>query len=206
VGRYLKVSRVVREVHTFKQARRGRPGPDTAYRKITRRRYDIEWVTDEAAVAYDKRSDGQYPLMTNDRSLTPAQVLTAHKGQPCIEKRFEQLKSVHEIAPVFLKNEARIEALFTLYFLALLVQALVERELRQGMKAANIELLPLYPEARACRRPTTEHILRLFSLAERVSVLTQGQVVRVFPPQLTELQRQVLILLGVPSSAYLAKA
>ena len=38
VGRYLKVSRVVHEEHSFKQARRGRPGPDTAYRKITRRR------------------------------------------------------------------------------------------------------------------------------------------------------------------------
>jgi transposase len=206
VGRYLKVSRVVREEHTFKQARRGRPGPDTAYRKITRRRYDIEWVTDEAAIAYDKKSDGMYPLLTNDRSLTPAQVLTAHKGQPRIEKRFEQLKSVHEIAPVFLKNEGRIEALFTLYFLALLVQALIERDLRQAMRAAKIEQLPLYPEARACRRPTTEHILRLFSYAERVSMLAQGEVVRVFPPQLTELQRQVLNLLGVPFSAYLATA
>jgi transposase len=206
VGRYLKVSRIVREEHTFKQARRGRPGPDTAYRKITRRRYDIEWVTDEAAIAYDKKSDGMYPLLTNDRSLTPAQVLTAHKGQPRIEKRFEQLKSVHEIAPVFLKNEGRIEALFTLYFLALLVQALIERDLRQAMRAAKIEQLPLYPEARACRRPTTEHILRLFSYAERVSVLAQGEVVRVFPPQLTELQRQVLNLLGVPFSAYLATA
>ena len=39
-----------------------------------------------------------------------------------IEKRFEQIKTVHEIAPVFLKDEGRIEALFTLYFLALLVQ------------------------------------------------------------------------------------
>jgi len=38
VGRYLKVRRTVREEHTFKQARRGRPGPDMAYRKITRRR------------------------------------------------------------------------------------------------------------------------------------------------------------------------
>ena len=37
---YLKVSRVVREVHTFKQERRGRPGPNTAYRKVTRKRYD----------------------------------------------------------------------------------------------------------------------------------------------------------------------
>ena len=205
VGRYLKVSRVVREEHSFKQARRGRPGPDTAYRKITRRRYDIEWIMDEAAIAYDKRSDGMYPLLCNDRGLTPAQVLTAHKGQPRIEKRFEQLKTVHEIAPVFLKNEARIEALFTLYFLALLVQALIERELRQAMQVAQIEQLPLYPEARACRRPTTEHILRLFSLAERVTVLSGTEIVRVFPPELTELQRQLLGLLGVPASAYLGK-
>jgi transposase len=205
VGRYLKVSRVVREEHTFKQSRRGRPGPDTAYRKITRRRYDIEWTLDAQAVAYDQKSDGMYPLLTNDRSLSPAQVLTAHKGQPRIEKRFEQLKTVHEIAPVFLKNEARIEALFTLYFLALLVQALIERELRQGMQASGIEQLPLYPEARACRRPTTEHVLRLFSLAERVTVLAAGKVARVFPPQLTDLQRQVLTLLGVPASAYIGK-
>jgi transposase len=202
VGRYVKVSRVVREVHSFKQARRGRPGPDTAYRKITRRRYDIEWTLDAQAIAYDQRSDGMYPLMTNDRTLSPAQVLIAHKGQPCIEKRFEQLKTVHEIAPVFLKNEARIEALFTLYFLALLVQSLIERELRQAMKAAQIEQIPLYPEARACRRPTTEHILRVFSLAERVSILASAEVVRVFPPELTDLQRQVLHLLGVPASAY----
>ena len=103
---------------------------------------------------------------------------------------------------MFLKNEARIEALFTLYFLALLVQALIERELRLAMKATGIDQLPLYPEARACRRPTTEHILRLFSLAERVSVLARGEVVRVFPPELTELQIQVLQLLGVPLTAY----
>jgi len=192
----------VREEHTFKQEHRGRPGPDTAYRRVTRKRYDIEWVTDDQAIAYDKKSDGMYPLLTNDRSLTPTQVLTAHKGQPRIEKRFEQLKTVHEIAPVFLKNEARIEALFTVYFLALMVQALIERELRQAMHAAAIEQLPLYPEARACRRPTTEHILRLFSLAERVSVLAHGEVVRVFPPQLTELQQHVLNLLGVQGSAY----
>jgi transposase len=54
-------------------------------------------------------------------SLPPSEVLEAHKGQPMIEKRFEQIKTVHEIAPVFLKNEGRIEALFTVYFLALLV-------------------------------------------------------------------------------------
>ena len=206
VGRYLKVSRVVREEHSFKQSRRGRPGPDTVYRKITRRRYTIEWTLDAQAITYDQTSDGVYPLLTNDPTLTPAQVLTAHKGQPRIEKRFEQLKSVHEIAPVFLKNEARIEALFTVYFLALMAQALIERELRQAMQLAHLEHLPLYPQERACRRPTTEHILRLFSLAERITLLASNNIVRVFPPALTQLQRHVLALLGVPDSAYIALA
>jgi transposase len=168
VGRYMKVKRIVREEHSFKQTRRGRPGPDTAYRRITRKRFDIEWSIDQATIAYDERRDGMYPLLTNDCSLTPTQVLEAHKGQPTIEKRFEQVKTVHEIAPVHLHNEGRIEALFTLYFLlGLLVQALIERELRQAMTRDNLEKLPLYPEQRQCRRPTTEQILPLFSFAER---------------------------------------
>lgn len=120
VGRYLKVRRTVRKEHRYKQARRGRPGKDTPYRKITRQRHDIEWQIDEAAILHDQKSDGMYPLLSNDRTLSAARVLAAHKAQPSIEKRFEQMKTVHEIAPVFLKNEGRIEALFTLYFLALL--------------------------------------------------------------------------------------
>ena len=203
VARYVKVKRVVREEHVFKQAQRGRPGPDTAYKKVTKRRFDIEWRTDDDAVAYDHKSDGMYPLMTNDRTLTPAQVLQAHKGQPMIEKRFEQIKTVHEIAPVFLKNEGRIEALFTLYFLALLVQALIERELRRAMAHHHIDELPVYPEQRQCVHPTTEQILRLFSMAQRHRLTTlDGQTVQVFDIELTALQRQLLTLLGVPPRAF----
>src|SRR5262245_17439699 len=106
--------------------RRGRPGLNTCYRKITKRRSDIEWTIDQEHIAYDHKSDGMYPLITNDRAMSPAQVLEAHKGQPMIEKRLEQIKTVHEIAPVFLKNEGRIEALITLYFLGLLVPAIME--------------------------------------------------------------------------------
>ena len=198
--------RSVREEHRYKQSQRGRPGPNTVDRKITRRRYDLEWTLDEAAIAYDQKSDGMYPLLTNDRSLSPAQVLEAHKGQPMIEKRFEQVKTVHEIAPVFLKDEGRIEALFTLYAIALLVQALIERELRRAMARQSIEELPIYPEQRQCAHPTTEQVLRLFSLAERHQLTQHGRTVQVFPPLLTELQRKVLSLLGVPATAYTAAA
>jgi hypothetical protein len=61
VNRYLKVSGTVREEHFYKQTRRGRPGPDMAYRKITKRRFDIEWTIDEDTIAYDHNSDGMYP-------------------------------------------------------------------------------------------------------------------------------------------------
>jgi transposase len=202
VGRYLTVRRIVREEHVFKQTRRGRPGPGTAYRKITKRRFDLQWDIDDAAIVYDRKSDGMYPVMTNDRRLSDAQVLEAHKGQPMIEKRFEQIKTVHEIAPVFLKDEGRIEALFTLYVIALLVQALIERELRRAMARDGIDELPIYPEQRQCAHPTTEQVLRLFSLAERHQLRQHGRTVQLFDLSLTDLQRQVLALLGVSPSAF----
>lgn len=109
---------------------------------------------------------------------------------------------MHEIAPVFLKNEGRIEALFTLYFLALLVQALIERELRLAMKRENIADLPMYPERRLCAHPATEQILGLFSLAERHQLSEDGNIMQIFDVQFTDLQRQLLTLLGVPELAF----
>ncbi len=43
------------------------------------------------------------------------------------------------------------------------------------MKRGGIDHPPIYPESRACKRPTTEHILRLFSLAQRHTVLADGR-------------------------------
>ena len=204
VGRYLQATQREVEEHTFRQTRRGRPGPATIYVRRTRRRWTVEWSLDEAALAYDRRSDGMYPLLTNDRTLTDAEVFAAHKRQPTIEKRFQQTKSVLEIAPVLLKNEGRIEAFFFVYFLALLTQALIERELRRAMAASDVETLPLYPEERTTSRPTAEQVLRLFSLAQRHTLRERDCVVRTFHPDLTDLQLHVLALLGVPEQTYLA--
>jgi transposase len=202
VERYLKVD--VKEVKEdrFRQEHPGRPGPETLYRRSVRRRLKITWQLNEAKIAYDRKSDGMYPLLTNDRTLTPAQILEAHKRQPTIEKRFQQTKSVHEIAPVLLKNEGRIEALFFVYFVGLLVQALIERDLRKAMKREGIEELALYPEERGSRRPTSEQILRLFSHAERHVILKRDETIQICEPELTDLQKQVLRLLGVPLTGY----
>jgi transposase len=198
VWRYLKVELWQEELETFRQERPGRPGPRTRYTRRVKRRWRLRWSTEEDVVEFDHKSDGMYPLISNDRALSPRQVLEAHKRQPTIEKRFEQGKSVHELAPVFLKNEGRIEALFFLYFLALLVQALIERELRQAMATEGIEELPLYPEERTTKRPTAAQILRLYSLTTRHVLTQERRTVQIFEPQFTPLQAQVLRLLGVP--------
>jgi transposase len=202
VARYLVVKVQHKPEHEYRQVKAGRPGPDTRYRRITRRRWEITWSVDEAKVAYDRATDGIYPLLTNDRTLTAAQVLAAHKGQPAIERRFQQMKSVHEIAPVFLKNEGRIEALFFLYAVALLVQGLLERELRAAMKREGVAELPLYPEDRPCRRPTAEQVMRLFAHVARHAVERPDGSRETFEPQLTELQTQILDLLDIPRDRY----
>jgi transposase len=202
VERYLQVRVEVEQEHRYRQEQRGRPGPQTRYRRLTRPRLRLVWRTNEGTVAYDQHSDGMYPLLTNDRQLTPRDVLEAHKRQPALEKRFEQLKTEHQIAPVLLKNEARIEALFCLYFVALLVQALIEREVRRAMQRAGIRDLPLYPEDRRSRRPTATQILRLFSAVERHVLVSGETIIRVFEPELTDLQKQILRLLGVSERVY----
>ena len=199
---YLNVEIWTEEIHRFRQDRKGRPNKNTRYRRETKQRLRLRWTVDQDRIDYDEASDGMYPLLTNDRSLTAEQVLEAHKRQPNIEKRFQQTKTVHNIAPVFLKNEGRIEALFFLYFVALLIQALIERELRRAMKREQIDSLPLYPEERACPRPTVLQILRLFNSPERHVLLKDDLTVQEFPPQLTELQSQVIDLLGIPENAY----
>jgi len=202
VTRYVRVKHLTRTVHGFRQRGPGRPGEATNYRRTTRRYFDLEWSLDEEAITYDHKTDGIYPLPTNDKALTPRQALEAHKGQPTIEKRFEQVKTVHQIAPVFLKNEGRIEALFVLYFVGLLVQALIERELRRNMRAEDIKELPIYPEERPSTRPTTEQVFRLFSHVEGCVLRNGDAVTEVFQPNLTDAQSEVLRLLGVPSTAY----
>jgi transposase len=204
VSRYLKVTLGTLRQHADRQERRGRPGPDTKYRRVTTERWQITCEFDEEAIAYDHRSDGMYPLLSNDRSPTPSQVLEAHKRQPVIESRFKQAKTVHEIGPVLLKNEGRIGALFFLYSVALLITALLERDLQRAMVREEIDELPLYPEERKTKRPTAEQVLGLFSLLQRHRLYQAGKEVQVFSPNLTELQTQVLSLLGVPPGTCLA--
>ncbi|HQR81164.1 MAG TPA: hypothetical protein PLT68_13195 [Actinomycetota bacterium] len=57
----------------------------------------------------------------------------AYKYQPNLEKRHAHLKGAQHVAPMFLPDPARIEALLACHFIAMLIQALIERQIRTAM-------------------------------------------------------------------------
>jgi hypothetical protein len=101
------------------------------------------------------------------------------------------------VAPVFLKEVSRIQALLCVYFMALLVEALLERELRRAMEREGIDSLPLYPEGRACRRPTARKVTDLFEDVQRHELSAGRHSAVVFTTKLSRLQRRVLRLLNM---------
>ncbi|MPZ63201.1 MAG: IS1634 family transposase [Propionibacteriales bacterium] len=191
---------------TFRQERRGRPGANTRYRRHTTTSHTISSDTRLDVLAYDTATDGCFPLITNDTTMTDAEALAAYRYQPHLERRHHLLKSVQDAAPLLLlRNPARIEALFCCQFLALLLGALIERQIRTAMAAAATDNIPLYPQLRACAAPSTERILEIFADLTRHELHRNEHHVQTFEPdstRLNPLQLQVLDLLGVPTSSY----
>ncbi len=191
-----------REEQTFRQATKGRPGKDTRYVKQIKKRFEISWSIDPIRMAEAEATDGIFPLISNVKEMTAEEILRAYKRQPIIEKRFSQLKTDFAVAPIYLKSVTRIQGLLAVYFLTLIVQTLLERELRQAMKRAMIESLPLYPEERACRCPTTRKVIDLFDGIQRHELKQPGRETEVMVTELSPLQKQILKLLGIPDESY----
>jgi transposase len=187
---------------TFHQDHRGPPGKDTHYVKKVATRFDLSYRIDDARVALDAHGDGIFPLVTNVTDFSELDLLHAYKRQPAIEKRFTQLKTDFEVAPVYLKAVHRIQALLCMYFFALLVEALLERQLRRAMQHEEIEALPMYPEGRACRWPTARRVIDLFDSVQRHTLEQRRQPTQVMVTELTRLQRKLLRLIGLPAKDY----
>jgi len=201
--RWVRFEVTEEDENRFRQEKRGRPGNNTRYRKTTRLRHRVTFHVDEAQVAHDAASDGCWPLITNDRDMPGAELLTAYKWQPNLEKRHAQLKGTQLVAPMWLRDPARIEGLLCCHFIAMLVSSLIERQIRQAMTAADLTELSLYPEDRGCAAPTTARILDIFNGVARHHLTgPDGTVLRTFHPELTDLQHQILHLLDIPLDVY----
>jgi transposase len=180
----------------------GRPSKKTQYTREVKNRFDLSWQVDPEALEQSRRTDGVFPLISNDTQLSAEEILRAYKRQPIIEKRFSQLKTDFVVAPVYLKEVSRIESLLCVYFMVLLLQTLMERDLRLAMQRNDLTSLPLYPEDRACRHPTARRVIDIMQPLSRHRVMTdEGDALDLHTDPIP-VQRQLMKLFGLTATTY----
>ena len=180
---------------------RGRPGPNSEYQEQERISYQLSWTVKQSDIDKSARSDGLFPLLTNTK-LPPLEVLQTYKKQPHLEKRFMAGKSVLEIAPVFLKDTRRIEAMMLLFFMALMILSLVERAIRKAMVEQAITALPIRPSGLKTEAPTWRVIRQFFTDINLTRIQQNIVTIHRELKGLSALHQQVLTLLDVPKAVY----
>jgi transposase len=188
-------------VEKFKAITRGKPTAETTFRRIIQQVPRLHISTNAANIARSAAMDGIFPLTTNTREK-PVDVYKIYKYQPRIERRHALLKSTLDVAPIWLKKNTRIEALMFLEFIAQMIAALVERDLRKKMVEKKVELLCSLPEGRASKTPTIEQVLRLFENQNKHVLYDGDRLIKQFADPLTPVQSQILQLLEIPTAVY----
>ena len=195
------------DIDTMRETRRvqigrGRPGKDTRYRRVVQSVLTLGWRRRPTRLHQEARTDGVFPLLCTDPDLTAKEAIQAYKYQPRLEKRFSQFKHIHQGAPLLFKRLERIEATMFAFFIALMIQALIERQVRHTMADRKIPALALYPEDRDASHPTTAKIMGIFEEVSTYRLTSSTAGTREFRDDLTETQQIILKLLNIPEEVY----
>ncbi len=164
--------------------------------------YGLEWNINEQAAKNARKTDGLFPLITNHHKLDSAEVLRMYNRQSYLEKRMYTKKSILNVAPVFLKDEKRIEAVMFLYFVALMIVSLIERNIRMNMEKESIEKLPILPQGMNTKKPTWNNIRYFFRNIHLALILKDRIIIQAAVQGLSDLHKKVCDLIEVPSSGY----
>jgi transposase len=205
VAPFLHVEMGTTREETRKQIGKGRPGPDTKYKRIIKTVFTLGWSRNLTQLRQEARTDGVFPLLYTDTDLTAKAVLQAYKYQPRLEKRFQQFKHIHHGAPLLFKKLERIEATMFAFFIALMIQALIERQVRAQMADRKIPAIALYPEDRDASHPTTAKIMGLFEDVSTYALHTSSKEVKEYRDDLTKVQRIILDFLNISEGTYWVK-
>ena len=185
-----------------KQNRRGKPNKNTKYIEKTKTIYRLEYQLNFDALNQASLLDGIFPIVHNVINLTDKEILETYKKQSYLEKRHSTLKSVNQVAPVYLKKNTRIEAMLFLHFIALMILSLIERNIRRSMTEQNIDSLPILPQGMNTKTPTWSNLKYFFHQVYALIITKNQEVLKVTLKGLSDLHQKVLRLLKVPLSAY----
>ena len=189
---------------TLTRLRRGRPRKGDPLREVRTKIFHLEWKRNKAAIKAKSRTDGVFPLITNlsPREASKEKVFLIYKDQALVERRHKVMKSDLVVAPVYVKKTKRVQGILHATFLALVVYSLIEREARKNMERMGKGEIPILPESRSSKSPTTSRILEIFRDVSWYE-FKRGEEHLVFPLKLTKLQKEVLGLLGMDPKHYI---
>lgn len=160
--------------------------------------FRLDWGLNAEALERWQTLEGVYVLKTNlaREEYRPTKVLQTYKEQSQVERRFHHLKGPLAVAPMFLKNPERIAGLLCILVWALMVLALMERQVRRELRGQP--LYGLYPEGRPSPAPTGPLLIqRLSGLS--IVIIRQKEAVKRQLAQPDPTQRCILKLLGIDS-------
>jgi transposase len=196
----------VREV----QQRRVRKYGHRPARTEERVRYVIQVQRNGAAIRAARRLMGWrlYAVTAAQEQMSLTEAVWAYRGAPRIERDFRRLKG-HPlgIRPLYVQRDDHARGMVRLLSLALRVLTLVEYVVRERLRTAGETLKGLYAgnPQRQTSRPTTERLLKAFKGITLTVVQLPEQMIRHATP-LSDLQKRILSLLGLPRSTYEALA
>jgi transposase len=169
------------------EERAAQPRPDKNCSQPTHR---LTFALDEQAVADDSRYDGLSVLVTTAPLTSSGDSLFSQFKKQCYhEHTHHQYKGPLAVAPLFLKNPKRVEALAMLLQVAVTTYQLIQREYRRHLPANA----PIRDQHK-----TTETILREFrTFTLVIQKVPGGQVIR--PTHATAAQRHLLCQLHLGS-------
>jgi len=193
-GRYYRTEKaVIERIAVITRERRVKASLSTSVGTDPQtNRPTLEWHFDEAALATEAATDGWYALLSNlGPEVSASDVLRNYKGQEAAERRYSNFKGPIAVAPMFLKNNRRIEALISVICLALLIFSLVERAVRLALSPV-IKLAGLWAGQPA--KPTGRLI---FIALSRLRLIPASRTNPAEIPRPPPLQARILELLGV---------
>ncbi len=166
----------------------------------------LQAEVDEVAVQEAIRSFGWRIYATNspNRGLSLEQAILAYREEFLVEHGFGRLKGRPlSLTPMYLQSDKRATGLIHLLSICLRILVLLEFQVRRRLADNNEHLAGLYAgnPKRTTSRPTAEMLLEAFRNITLSKLVLNQQRHRHLTP-LSDLQKTILALLGIPTAIY----
>jgi transposase len=171
-----------------------------------KRTLTLQTEVDEVAVQAVTRCFGWRVYATNApiHGLSLEQAVLAYREEFLIERGFGRLKGKQlSLTPMYLQSDTRATGLIHLLSICLRILVLLEFQVRRRLAETSDRLAGLYAgnPKRSTSRPTAEMLLEAFRNITLSKVVVNQQRLRHLSP-LSDLQKTILALLGIPTLIY----